>query len=96
MSVHGVCFDEGMNGNCGLECRGFVEGECNIAMEIVEVCFDNVTEDDWEVLDLHYGIEKEAYESLRKRQIRVSKEEYPWNKSCMPVLHSGTIFFSKE
>jgi len=37
MSVHGVCFDEGQSGNCGLECRGFIGGECPIPDEIADI-----------------------------------------------------------
>lgn len=37
MSVHGICFDEGQSGNCGLECRGFLDGECDIPQEIAEI-----------------------------------------------------------
>jgi hypothetical protein len=37
MSVHGICHDEGMSGNCGFGCRGFQGGECEIPEEIVEI-----------------------------------------------------------
>lgn len=47
MSIHGICFDEGMSGNCGLECRGFLDMECDIVDEVVEGCADSMTQDDW-------------------------------------------------
>ena len=35
MSIHGVCFDEGQSGNCGLECKGLADNECTIEDEIL-------------------------------------------------------------
>lgn len=36
VSIHGICYDEGQSGNCGLECRGFLGGDCPIPEEIAE------------------------------------------------------------
>jgi len=38
VSIHGICFDEGQSGNCGIECRGFLNGECDVASELIENC----------------------------------------------------------
>lgn len=45
MSVHGVCFDEGLSGNCGLECRGFIDNDCSIPDEIAEHYIDEYREE---------------------------------------------------
>lgn len=47
MSVHGVCFDEGQAGHCGLECRAHKYHECGIPDEIVEHILDSYTREDW-------------------------------------------------
>ena len=36
MSIHGICFDEGMSGRCGLDCRGFNDNECPDPEEILD------------------------------------------------------------
>lgn len=41
-SIHGICFDEGMSGNCGLECNGFIYGDCEIPEEIFESLGDEI------------------------------------------------------
>ena len=41
MSRYGICFDEGMSGHCGLECRGHEENECTATEEILENCSYN-------------------------------------------------------
>lgn len=28
MSIHGICFDNGQSGRCGLECELFLIGDC--------------------------------------------------------------------
>ena len=48
MSIHGICFDEGTTGNCGIKCRGFPE-ECPIKEEM----FENI--DDLELLEYGKG-----------------------------------------
>jgi hypothetical protein len=96
VSIHSMCFDEGQSGNCGFECRAFLDGECSVADEMVENCFDELTEEDWETVDLYYGLKKEAYESLRKGQVCKPEKKYTWNKSCLPMLHPRITFFSKE
>lgn len=45
MSIHGACFDEGQSGNCGIDCRVFLSGDCSIENEIVENCIDEVSEE---------------------------------------------------
>jgi len=35
MSIHGICYDEGQSGNCGIECEGFQDGKCDIPDEIL-------------------------------------------------------------
>jgi len=39
-SVHGVCFDNGMCGNCDADCEQFLEGECEAAMEVAKALYD--------------------------------------------------------
>jgi len=36
MSIHSLCFNEGQSGRCGLLCRAFNEGDCDIEDEIFE------------------------------------------------------------
>ena len=36
VSIHGICFDEGQAGNCGVECKGLQGGECDIEDEMFE------------------------------------------------------------
>lgn len=33
MSIHGICFDNGMSGRCSLDCEAFRDGECDSASE---------------------------------------------------------------
>jgi len=33
---HGICFDNGMSGNCGLECEAFTNGDCDVAEELLD------------------------------------------------------------
>lgn len=33
--MHGMCFNEGMSGNCGYSCRAFTSSDCAIVNEIV-------------------------------------------------------------
>ena len=42
MSIHGICFDEGQAGRCGLECEGFLNYECEIPDEIIEIFKEQV------------------------------------------------------
>ena len=54
-SIHGICFDEGQSGNCGYECRGFLNGDCDIPDEIIENCksdFEEVLIDEYGELRL--------------------------------------------
>lgn len=52
MSIHGICFDEGQSGNCGIECRGFLNRECSIADEIVDVFKEELLTERFGVLRL--------------------------------------------
>lgn len=67
MSIHGICFDEGQAGNCGLECQGFLEGECPIPLEIAEIFKDDLLK---EYIPLEYAIQqhvdKPIYDELAK------------------------------
>ncbi len=55
MSVHGACFDNGMNGNCGDGCEVFIMGKCDIGGEIVEHIYHSMTpEEVTEELSLSY------------------------------------------
>jgi len=58
MSIHGVCFDEGNSGNCGLYCEGHQSYECTIPDEILEHALED-GEDKDEILEFaeHYGLE---------------------------------------
>ena len=40
-SIYGICYDEGQSGNCGIECRGLLEGECPIPDEIADIFHDD-------------------------------------------------------
>ena len=33
MSIHGVCFDNGMSGKCNTDCEQYLEGNCDAADE---------------------------------------------------------------
>ena len=43
MSIHGICFDEGQSGHCGIDCRGISLRECGITDEIA------INALDWEI-----------------------------------------------
>ncbi len=69
MSVHGICHDEGMSGNCGWSCRGFEGGECEIPDEIVEsrapeIVYDYYSNEQLQVIyedpELHFDEFSEA------------------------------------
>ena len=53
MSIHGICFDESMAGRCGLECEGFLTGECGIPAEIIEHDVDNLAKESMGELQYH-------------------------------------------
>lgn len=52
MSVHGICYDESQAGHCGIECEGFLDRECTIPHEIVEVCKEELLTERFGVLRL--------------------------------------------
>lgn len=55
MSVHGLCFDNGMNGNCGEGCELLILGQCDIGDEIVEHIYHSMTQEEIDVeLSLSY------------------------------------------
>lgn len=35
MSTHGICFDNGMSGNCNSECEEYLAGNCDAHAEFV-------------------------------------------------------------
>jgi len=49
MSMHGVCFNNGMSGNCNIECSDYLKGECGASSEMIPSLFG----DD---LKYHYSI----------------------------------------
>lgn len=59
-SIHGICYDEGQAGHCGPECIGFLDRECTIPHEIVEIFKE-------ELLTERFGILRLAV--LRKQSI---------------------------
>jgi hypothetical protein len=47
MSIHGICFDNGMSGRCDIwECDKFNEGRCDRALEIFNLSLENCDECD--------------------------------------------------
>ena len=36
VSIHGICFDNGMSGNCNHFCEQFLDGDCDVGDTIVE------------------------------------------------------------
>lgn len=34
-SIHGICFDNGMSGNCNFECEDFINNECDVKDEMI-------------------------------------------------------------
>lgn len=48
MSVHGVCFDNGMAGKCGYACQQFIDGDCGIGDEIVEQMVNDASPEELE------------------------------------------------
>lgn len=49
MSIHGLCFDEGMSGRCGIECRGL--DDCDERGNIIDDAIENGVSAD-ELIDL--------------------------------------------
>ena len=43
-SIHGLCFDEGQSGRCGIECEAFINGECDIPDEMADYCREELLE----------------------------------------------------
>lgn len=77
MSIHGICFDEGQSGNCGLECRGFLDGECTIPDEIVEAFKDEVLEEYLGAFRLGVYRAQSNYPELERKELaRILDEEY--------------------
>lgn len=37
MSVHGICFDNGMSGNCNEECENFLLGSCSEGSNMIDI-----------------------------------------------------------
>lgn len=40
VSIHGICFDNGMSGNCNHMCEQFLDGDCGVGDTIVENMLD--------------------------------------------------------
>lgn len=58
MSIHGICFDNGNSGRCGIECELFMDGECEEVNEehlLDALDSDEITEDDKLQLIDFYG-----------------------------------------
>lgn len=36
MTIHGVCFDNGMAGKCGHECSEYLDGKCKSSYEVLK------------------------------------------------------------
>lgn len=77
MSIHGVCFDEGQSGRCGLECRGFLGGECDIADEIVEISKEGLLTEKFGELRLAILRSQTKYEFDEQTELnKILEEEY--------------------
>lgn len=75
MSIHGICFDEGQSGNCGCNCRGFLDGECDIPEEIAENCIKH---------DLNYHI-RELLGDFRYEILKVA-DKLPTYEQVIPDI----------
>ena len=80
MSIHGICFDEGQSGRCGLEGRGFESGQCDIPDEIIEQCTDDIRE---ELLLHKFGALKLA---VARAQTKIEFDE---DKVIKEMLNNG-------
>lgn len=84
-SVHGVCFDNGMSGNCNITCSQFRDGGCDISNEVIEVytkdellvdCDDNPV--DYIEIHENYDMPLETYtldDSLEKAKILILQDD---------------------
>lgn len=41
MGLYGECFDNGMSGNCGIDCEVFLRGDCENGDEGLEAALDS-------------------------------------------------------
>jgi len=59
MSVHGVCFDNGMSGKCDVECEQFTDGDCPEPDEVINGWMEYITaeEQDQYLLVLYNEVE---------------------------------------
>ena len=61
MSIHGICFDNGMSGRCGIECEAIID--CDEKLNIIDdAILNGYTAEDLLDLDV-FDNDKEIYES---------------------------------
>jgi len=87
-SIHGICFDEGQSGNCGLECRGLLSNQCEIEDEMLESCSFNEIYDTGEFID--YLIDKFIGEFRMQIFMQQTKIEFDINKH-LENMRNGAV-----
>ncbi len=60
-SIHGVCFDNGMSGNCNEECSQFQSGGCEVGEEILAQWFEEMAEEVREEMLKEYYVDVELF-----------------------------------
>jgi len=80
MSIHGICFDTGQSGNCGMDCEQFLDGDCECPGEFID-WLEVMTEEerqfqinDYDLLNLYPSVFDFLYtESIEDRVKRISE-----------------------
>lgn len=52
MSVHGICYDNGMSGKCNILCEQFQAGECECAEDVLLAAIDSEEFDDEDLIEI--------------------------------------------
>ena len=71
VSIHGICFDEGQSGNCGMECKGFMNGKCDMAEEIIENCREELMKEEYGDLRLEILRQQTVIKFSEDKQFKI-------------------------
>lgn len=62
------CFTVGDSGGCGFDCYVFQEGNCEVADEVLEQNYKNLTEEEIKIILEIYPQHKQLYNNLIKKE----------------------------